>query len=76
MSTFCLSSSSSRKLMFVDMTLWLLIVVVSTPLMVASQLVTLSFVSPVINWTIGFLAVLLASSGGGALFLATVETHY
>ena len=71
MSTFCLSFSSSRKLTFVDMTLWLLIAFVSTPLMVASWLVTLSFVSPVTDWTIGFLAVLLASSGEGVLFLVT-----
>ena len=57
--------------MFVDMTLWLSIAVVSVPSMVASRLVTLSFVSPVTDWTVGFLAVLLASSGGGALFLVT-----
>ena len=71
MSAFCLSFSSSRKLTFVDMTLWLSIAVVSVPLIVASRSVTLSFVSPVTDWTVGFLAVLLASSGGGALFLAT-----
>ena len=71
MSAFCLSFSSSRKLTFVDMTLWLLMAVVSVPLIVASRSVTLSFVSPVTDWTVGFLAVLLASSGGGVLFLAT-----
>ena len=71
MSAFCLSFSSSRKLTLVDMTLWLSIAVVSVPLIVASRLVTLSFVSPVTDRTIGFLAVLLASSRGGALFLAT-----
>ena len=61
--------------MFVDMTLWLSIAVVSVPLIVASWLVTLSFISPVTNWTVGFLAVLLASSGGGALFLATAYAY-
>ena len=39
--------------------------------MVASRLVTLSFVSPVTDWTVGFLAVLLASSGEVRSFLAT-----